>query len=333
MSKADLEQQVEALRSEGINVWSISRLNTAHDCPLEYYLTYIAKEPPQQNVYGFLGGVIHEILEEVQNGTKSADQLKPIMCMAIDEANQEGLVFPNEQIKKSWVEDVMLFCDGFKKLEGNFETELGFIFELEGEHIQGFIDCLIHDMEGKAHIMDWKTSSMFERDKLLKAGRQLILYKLGYEDIWKEPVESVSWFMIKYNTIEYNGKKYMKNRRKMVEQTFKHINNQFELQGYSPMIKNLFLDNFTKTGSLESLPESVRNTVSVKDCIMRYNITSDLIDETKTYILNEVKQIRARSNNIEDWPSCNIDKNNFYCQNLCGQKNICPAYRKYLIKG
>lgn len=160
--------------------------------------------------------------------------------------------------------------------------------------------------------------------------RQLILYKLGYEKIWKEKIDTTSWFMIKYNYLKYNGKEYFTSRRKVVEQSQTFIKKQFDKQNYSKMVKDVFMDRFIESKSIEVLPSTIKKEISVGDCILRYDITKPLIDETINYVIDESKKIKARTERIEDWPPCDMKTNEFYCTHLCGQKNICAAYLKFL---
>ena len=46
-------------------LYSFSKLNSFHQCEYQYYLNYILKEKGKQNVYGHLGGVIHDLCEQL----------------------------------------------------------------------------------------------------------------------------------------------------------------------------------------------------------------------------------------------------------------------------
>ncbi|WP_197029463.1 PD-(D/E)XK nuclease family protein [Butyrivibrio sp. AE3004] len=105
----------------------------------------------------------------------------------------------------------------------------------------GYIDLMHYDENGTLHIIDWKTSSKFDKEHLISAGRQLIFYALakraeGYI------VSRVSWVMLKYCVTKWqlkNGKSKVKkiilkgvskkNRAKAVKKVQKKVGKKIKV--------------------------------------------------------------------------------------------------------
>ena len=77
----ELENEVEKIRAEGKEVYSFSRLECINNCLYEAYRTYILNDRENQipNIYGILGGKIHDVLEGIMIGKNSTADLLPAM--------------------------------------------------------------------------------------------------------------------------------------------------------------------------------------------------------------------------------------------------------------
>ena len=65
-----VQEKIKQLKSQGIPIYSISKLNTMDECLWSYWLTYMEHLPSKENIYTFAGTKIHSCLEKIQNGEK-----------------------------------------------------------------------------------------------------------------------------------------------------------------------------------------------------------------------------------------------------------------------
>ncbi len=192
-------------------IYSISRLNTFHNCQYGFYLTYSLHEDREDNIYSFAGTKIHDILDRIYNEKKTYD-LDDIQDEFDDfmlECSVFGYRFPTKKTEENWMSDMIHFVSNYKKLESvPLASEERVLLNLDGIWLQGYVDYQEESEDGNINIIDWKTSSKFTGARLKEAGRQLLVYKLAKEAEGKS-VDKVGWFMIKYLNITYqlkNGK-------------------------------------------------------------------------------------------------------------------------------
>ena len=202
-----VQEKIKQLKSQGIPIYSISKLNTMDECLWSYWLTYMEHLPSKENIYTFAGTKIHSCLERIQNGEK-IDFRKEFQEM-LEDAQILGIDFPNENIKTKWVKNIECFIEGYNRPDyKKFETEKLFLIKIHDYYIQGIIDLLIYNDDGTVSIIDYKTSSKFSNSELKSKGRQLVLYGMAMEQLGYK-VKSIAWNMLKYCKISYplkNGK-------------------------------------------------------------------------------------------------------------------------------
>ena len=330
IAKEDIREQIDNLKADGHTVYSISRLNNFNSCPYCYHLTYNLKLPQVQNPYSVMGDVIHDAIENIYKGEKSKEDMVSILNETLLKCELFGSKFPSEKIKANWVADMTHFVNNFKKLDGDFITEKGFVFDIDGVFMQGFIDA-INRKDELLNILDWKTSSAFKGEKLKDAGRQLILYKLAIESLFNMSVDKVGWDMLKYVYVCYGNRKKMCSRRQWVKDISNLLETDLKKLGIDIFLISMYIDQAIKSNSLDGMPIQIQEKYSLEDCIVYYNITDDLVDECKTYISNTVKKIEDRNNSIDDdWEHTEINaKTLFFCEQLCGQRDNCKYLKEY----
>jgi len=324
MAKDDLSKRLDKLRNKGIPIWSISRLNTLNGCEYEYYLNYILKLVGKDNIYGVMGGIVHDCLDDIHNDKKTELDMMAEYFTGLNKCKLFGMEFPETYIEKSWTTDMNHFVHNFKKLDGQHLTEHGFIFNLEGDILTGYIDE-INIKDDILTIIDWKSSSEFKDEKLQSAGRQLILYALAYEDEFKVKVDKVCWYMLKYLWVKYDGKSKMVARRNLVKDIKGLINTQLKKIGYSEEDRNLLIQQAIFNNNLSNMPKAVQDRFKYEDCILYYDITEERVQELKGYIKSSIENIQSK-NKEEDWIPKENPKDDFYCKGLCGHKYHCKYY-------
>lgn len=358
MAKENISEKLKELRSNGITVYSISRLNNFNQCKLGYYYTYVLKntclecgyvadgiiaECPEchsvnigcdrgkDSIYGIMGGHIHDCLQNICDGNGGYQDMVDTYNTELNRCTLQGIKFPSESIGVSWQKDMTHFISNFSLPYNTTTTERGFITNIDGVYIQGFIDLMTPNVDS-LDIIDWKTSSKFTDKKLLHAGRQLVLYKIAIEKEFGIPVNEVMWYMLKYVNVEYDGKVKMCNRGKWVKEISNLIKTQLKKLGMAEFLIPMMIDKAIEENTIDNMPQEVKDRFKLSDCIVKYNITDELINETKQYIVDTVKQIESLDNDIEKYDTCDIEKENFFCATLCSHSDKCRPYREWLDK-
>lgn len=358
MAKEDISEKLEKLRNKGITVYSISRLNNFNQCQLGYYYTYVLKntcldcghissniidECPKcksnnivcdrgkNSIYGVMGGHMHDCLQNICDGNGTYEDMFNTYKTELNRCKLQGIKFPSDTIGESWQNDMNHFVTNFKSPYDTTVTEKGFITDVNGVYMQGFIDLMTPNIDS-IDIIDWKTSSKFTDKKLLHAGRQLVLYKIAIEKELGIPANETMWYMLKYVYVNYDGKRKMCNRGKWVKEISNLIKTQLKKLGVAEFLIPMMIDKAIENNTLDNMPQEVKDRFKISDCIVKYEITDELINETKQYIEDSVKEIESLGGIIAEYQPCDIDKENFFCGTLCGHSDKCKPYKEWLNK-
>lgn len=179
-------------------VYSYSRLGCFQGCKYSYYLSYILKAKGKENIYSFLGGMTHTILEDLQQDKIDNEQAVRMFLDSVDEADLLGLSWISDKVKSNYVSSIVHYLENWTKLQGECELEKEFLIELDGIKIKGFIDILVKN-GNMVDVFDYKTSSKFSKRDLPAYGRQLVLYALAVQQIYPDvEIGTIAWHMLKY---------------------------------------------------------------------------------------------------------------------------------------
>lgn len=268
------------------DLYSFSKLNAFHQCKYQYYLNYILKEKGDQNVYGYLGGVIHDLCEKLTKKEITLDYAKSKWLEEVEFTEVMDMNFPTEKSKNSYVTCIYGYLEQFTPLElegKEIFTEEYFVIDIDGITLRGFIDFYSLDHENKnITLIDYKSSSKFSK-KDLESEKvfQLILYGMYLEN--KYPgyrINHIGFDMMKYAEHKETGK--VKPRENI---------DPLEIYDYDRWL--LYID---------------------------YN--EEMKNKLKKFILETVNEISYMDkNNEKDW--IKNSKNKFYCNNLCSFFNKC----------
>lgn len=291
-----IDPKLQALYDAGKEVYSFSRLDSFHTCAYGFYKKYFEHAKDLPNVYSSLGSACHDILQHYIDDGQD-DTLEAEIMACLDDLDLMGVEFPKDRnggdsIREHWVDDMVLFARNFKAPEGKFETEK-FVLYTQGDiYLQGYIDLLRYNDDGTVTILDWKTSSMYKGDDIKTHSRQLTTYAMACEQLGLK-VRDVGWIFLKYATYE---KEYKNGSRRL----------------------------FTK--EWRSLPEAA---ISPRVAIVTYPFTKETQEECREYIQKTVDAIRRYKDDIDAYNPCNISRQSYFCQNLCGVRKECPYLRDY----
>lgn len=348
-------EELERLFAEGKNVYSFSKLNSIDNCLYGAYLSYVKHKKGLPNVYGCMGGEIHDTLEMIVNGECAESALIPAMYKELDDMEMLGIEFPKDRnggdsIRDGWVANMGHFCKNFVKPKGRFITEKFLLLKIDEDHyLQGYADLIkIVDEEKKiVDVYDWKTSSQFNSADLMHHGRQFVIYTMALEQLGYT-VRKCAWIMLKYCTIKYMGKKTVRSkedslvekvceRKKIVETIQTDLETKLIKLGYDELDIEVMLHNALSNNSLDDLPAEVGKQYKIIPYVRYYDVT----DETKEECLNFIKSTCAKWENLDEnessYPPLRFTKktkagketdNTFFCKNLCGFKD-CYHLRKF----
>ncbi|MFJ5762681.1 PD-(D/E)XK nuclease family protein [Neobacillus sp. NPDC093182] len=230
----DVEQYDPRINQE--KTLSAGKLETLAKCPYSYFLKEVLRVRPIEEVSydankwldpAARGSLLHSIFETfykeiTQQNVKPtyAIHYEKITAIAVNliEKEKELLPPPNDRVYQREMNDILACCDIFLKEEEahgehynplHFEYSFGIgdqepaIITLpSGEiKISGIIDRVDQSLDGRYHIIDYKTGSTYgyEKNKAFKGGRQLqhLIYALAIEqhlNLGDSAVEESSYY-------------------------------------------------------------------------------------------------------------------------------------------
>lgn len=333
------EDRLEALKTQGKNIYSISRLNSLNQCPYSAYITYVLGDRGDNNVWAALGSIMHDTLQNIiDNGTSTASLIESLQD-GIDNLDISGIDFPKDRnggsaIRDNWIANMTGFCNHFKAPTGDFKTEQLVIYKVsDDDYIQGYIDLLKINEDGTVSVYDWKTSSQFVGDHLIEAGRQLVLYAQALEQEGYK-VNQLAWVMLKYCVVSWKQK-----NGKIKEKVCEWRNYVAQIRPYllkPPVAVNIdefeldaLVDEAVEKNSLDGLPAELKNQFEVKQYVRYYDYTPEVIEETLSYVSNQIQSFKDRGKEEKNYPPKDVASDSYFCSSLCGHNKICPYYKDY----
>lgn len=360
MSDRAKQEELEKLKEQGVPVYSFSRLESAHGCPYEAYLTYVKNMRSQQvdSIYPILGTTLHDCLEDIMNGRATEADLYPRVHAKFDEMEICGVCFPkgrdgSESIKESWMQDIDHFCNTYKAPKGEFETEQFFLYKTPGgNYLQGYIDLMKKRKDGSVEIYDYKSSSMYIGKDRDAHAKQLLLYALAKEQEGYH-VRTIAWIFLKYCEVFYVGKKTKASkkdsectkvieRRRLIKDLDFAIRSKLEDLGIEEEMIDLLMIKALETNEF---PEQVRDQFVIKPHVLKYELSDKTRREANEYFDESIAEWEQKvqdmnETNIEELfppkPFIKVSKtgkvtpDDFYHMQLCGYRKICPYLQEYL---
>jgi len=340
MGVKSVSDKLERLRESGVNVWSFSRLGNFDTCPNQFKLSYIDEVENKQNVYGSMGGVLHEGLEEIHLcEDKGKEYLSEVLEGGYLDLELGGLRFPTEQIENGWKANISHYVDNFEKKYDksivekqvlyNFKEELGLNEDL---WVVGYVDLIVpsKQSEGQLTVVDWKTSSKFAGKKLKEAGRQLILYAYILEKTTGRKVSNVAWEMLKYINVccmQKNGKvkKTMTERRKWVDAIRNKVEKELYLLEFMEFEVEMYIDDMLHDKNLDKMPKSIRDMFWLEDSVVEYDYNQEKVEELFSWMKGTIEGVKE-----SDFEAVEINRQtSFFCTFLCGVRGSCASYQEY----
>lgn len=335
------DERLQKLLDEGVKLYSISKLNTMDQCPYQAYLNYVEHEPQKNNIWAICGSAIHDALQEcVDEQLQDTSIVAEAVQEELENADIQGIAFPKDRngmdsIRENWIANMTRFAKEFKTPKGKFETEQLCIYRINDKAaMHGYIDLIKYNKDKSLWILDWKTSSNFDKNHLKSAGRQLAFYALAKQQEGFE-VKKVSWVMLKYCVTKWKLKNdkikekvsewrnYIKDLRSVIEKKLVDA-------GYDELDIDVYIHEALDQNSMAPLPDEVKELFTTSIYVRDYELTDEVIEETKEYINKMISEFETRGEDEKNFPPCNVSKDSFFCASLCGYgKEKCKYYQDY----
>ena len=193
-------------------IWSFSRLN--FNCKYSWYKTYVLGDRGINNMFGELGGALHELLESHANGELTAEEVTEAFDNSFFDMTTTPTVgdfdYSASAYNKMW--DYFHKKKFWKGEVVKAEKELRFALP-SGEKMTGFIDLILKN-DG-LDFVDYKSSAGFKEYEVEKKVHQQYLYAYGYQQETGEYPDRLIWSFFKLPNepliVEFNHDDMMKS--------------------------------------------------------------------------------------------------------------------------
>lgn len=324
MGKREIDPRLQKLWDDGEKVFSYSKINSLNGCLYDFYLSYLLKERSPNNIWGIMGGVVHDDIESYYHGDITLEDAKKNLQKKVIESELVGVTFPEETHKDNYMKNIFNFYDNHVKMkylpkENTMMTEVFCLYQTPNtkQWIQMYIDVLTMDVttdeDGKKipvfQIGDWKTSAKFDKKKLQEAKNQLVLYALGIEEQTGHKVDKVYWNMLKYYRVTYNVKLTNKTtgirsiskrvasplieRRKLVSTLQDKIYLDLLDYGMSEVVANMEIAKAVQSNDMSNLPQEVQNFYKIEDGIVVHELTEESKQETIKWVEDSIDALNV----------------------------------------
>jgi hypothetical protein len=307
-------------------LWSWSRYHCYKQDKWEYYLKYILheKEDRTNSIYAVSGGNIHDILEKLYTNQIAYDNMAELYEDSLFTMNCADLKYnrsdseKNEAIANKYENCVRHFFKHHNLLQQQHKVEQFITIKISDDiYMQGYIDMFVVEpyidengnKKKKLRIIDWKSSSRYQGQKIEAESGQLLIYAEGIRQLLNVPLEDIvcEWNFLKYVTVTYeqkNGKtkdRYIE-RNSIGESLVNTAKMWLKHFGYEDDIEK-YVDDMILSNSIDSLPDEVQEKFEIKDCYVQVPLSEDRIENLKSDIINTVNEINdkvAEYNDSED---------------------------------
>lgn len=187
-----------------VEKFSFSKLETFHNCKRLYYYNYIDKNRSGDNIYSYLGTVVHELTQGIIQGQETNETAVTKFIDAVDDAEMLDLKWISENVKNKYVNCITHFFENYSPLTNDtIRIEDNVELEINGVVMRGFID-LWYRIGKTIYIIDLKTSTKFKNKELPKKSRQLVFYAYALKEKYPDYDIVIQFNMLKY--VLFKGK-------------------------------------------------------------------------------------------------------------------------------
>jgi putative RecB family exonuclease len=183
--------------------YSHSRLGSFESCPLSYKLCYIEDVDieEEEGIEAYVGSRVHDVLEKLYHDKMHSKE----------NSVEELLGFYDDEWLRNWHDNIRIvrkqytaenykdtgerciqdYYRRYKPFDQSktLALEKKIAMEIEGYKLTGYIDRLSHTRDGHYEIHDYKTARYLPTQKSFDEDRQLALYQIGVEELWRDAQE------------------------------------------------------------------------------------------------------------------------------------------------
>jgi putative RecB family exonuclease len=201
-----------------MRIHSHSSLGSFEKCPRQYWYQYIGKPPVEKvdTIEAFLGSRVHETLETLyrlhfRGRTLSVDETLEVFESVWAKEWSDNIHIVSEELtaedyKRAGREALATYYRRFAPFDQaktlRLEARVMLSLDPDGRHkMQGYIDRVARRADGTYEIHDYKTNQTLPTQAEADEDRQLALYQIGLEGMWKD-VEAVDliWHYVRFDT-------------------------------------------------------------------------------------------------------------------------------------
>ena len=301
-------------------LYSWSKVNTFMTSPYEFYLQYILhKKPDIDNcAYAPMGGICHSIIERFYSNEikyeDMADEFEDGWTTAIDIADlkfDRNDETKNENIKNKYKANLNCFFNHHKSIKHKVELERFLAAKIGDYVLQGYADAITKDYDGNFVIIDWKTSTKYNKKALEEHSGQLTVYAIALTQLGV-PLEKIrcAFNFLKYCTVEYeqaNGTVKSRDieRFELGEKLQSNLKVWLKKLGYEDQMDD-YLKMVVDTNGIECLPEDVQAKYKISDCYCFIDLDEDLVNKWTNEIVANIKDIELRKADWEEMHNENV---------------------------
>ena len=301
-SKEELDRIKQELNVSELYSWS--RYNTWKRDKFEYLLKYIKRIQPDRDTsaYGLFGNLLHDLIEQFYLGEIKKEDLGNEYVSKMEEYEALGLRFDrtdkekNDKIALKYKSCNEHFLRNFTPIEHDMSLEEYITIRVNSFAFQGYIDAnhtyIGKDGKKKLKIIDWKSSTLYVGDKVLKERGQLLLYAYGkMQQGWDIKDITIGWMFTKYVDVYVKYKDGFKKRtierNQIGSKLASNVTGQLKkLKRYTDYQVCKYMDRLLNTKSLEGLPKEIYNFVDEVEFRQDGQIKKPFISKVKNILLD-----------------------------------------------
>ena len=328
-------------------LWSWSRYHFYKQDKWEYYLKYVLheKEDRTNSIYCVSGGNVHDIIENLYTGKIKYEDMPEAYEDSLFTMNCAELKYnrsdseKNDTIADKYENCIRHFFKHHQMIRYPHKAEHFITIKISDEiYMQGYVDMIYIepyiDEEGngrkRVHIVDWKTSTLYQGRKINEECSQLVIYAEGIRQALNIPLEDIicEWNFLKYVTVtieQKNGNKKDRyiERNAIGESLVNTAKMWLKYFGYEDDTEK-YIDDMILNNNIDCLPYEVRAKFKIHDCYVQIPLNESKIEELKQDIVKTVEEIDYKKTKYDNTKDENIfwqevtDADEFRLQNLSG---------------
>lgn len=319
-------------------ILSYSRISTFMERKWEYRMIYLEKKERPESVYSYLGGKLHDVIQDHIDGKYSYGEMADRYEEVIEEwemkilEGSKHLEFKgdkSEATERNYVRSLRHYFNNTSIPDYDIRNETPILLVVKDKErdknivLIGYVDSEYWDEDGYLHLVDYKTSSKgeFTPKKLSDKSKQLKLYAMGISQYRGVPLDKIRmrFDMMKYVEVFYHQKNgkwrgFAKDRHKWVEQMGKKIYKALTdegIGGLDDFKAQDLLDESIENNSIDNLPKSVQELFRVENYYIHIEITEEDKQELEQMLIDVSREMedKVKGDWDEEFPEPIIDPN------------------------